>query len=112
MFALPASDRRRIVAIFAADPPALEACARALGQAQPTTPAQEQSQLEEFDRRCLTSLELRLDGRRPEGAAQAFVFGDQQAMLPPGPEHTVTVDVTRNDPRNVRFAIVVWEERT
>ena len=38
-------------------------------------------------------------------------FGfDGQAVLTPGEARTVTVEVTSNGPRNVRYALVIWEE--
>jgi hypothetical protein len=110
---LPGSGGTRIVALFTSETAALDDCERQLGHvAPPTSPAQERAQLEEFDRQCLTSVELRLDGRLPPRQDRRFQFGEQQVVLPPGGDHTVTVEVTRNDPRNVRVALVVWEERS
>jgi hypothetical protein len=68
------------------------------------------AQYEEVDRTCLTDLELRVDGERPptqDDSDSSFA----EVALPPGDAHDVTVEVVRNDPRNVRYALVIWEER-
>jgi hypothetical protein len=108
---LPASDRPRIVAVFASETAALEVCAARLGNDIPSSPEEEQAQVEEFDRRCATELKLRIDGRRVPYQEHEFYFGEQQVVLPPGDAREVTVEVVRNDPRNVRFALAIWEAR-
>ncbi len=55
-----------------------------------------------MDRRCLVDLELRIDGK--------IADFDGQIVVPPG-AHEVTVEVVRNDPRNVRYSLVIWKER-
>jgi hypothetical protein len=111
--AMPASDRSRIVAVYASGTAALEECAEGLGHRKPPQSAEEeQAQVEEFDRKCNTELELRLDGQRPPFPEHDFYFGDQQVVLPPGDARTVTIEVTKNDPRNVRYALVIWEARS
>jgi hypothetical protein len=107
---LPQSDRSRIVAVYHAETPAFEDCVDRLGHRVPTDAREEQAQVEEVDRRCLTELELRIDGARPPQDLD-FSFSEHQALLPPGAAREVTVEVLRNDPRNVRYALVIWEER-
>lgn len=41
-----------------------------------------------------------------------FALGEQQVVLPPGDAREVTVAVVKNDPRNVRYALVIWEARS
>ncbi len=107
------SDRPRIVGVYATETPALEDCAASLGQRKPQSPAEESAQVEEFDRRCATDLELRVDGQVPTTAGPDYVdFGfDGQALLRPGGARTVSIDVIKNDPRSVRYALVIWEAR-
>lgn len=111
---MPASDRSRIVAVYATETPALENCAGSLGHGPPQSAAEEKAQFEEFDRRCTTDLQLRVDGALPEVAGADYnYFGfDGRALLAPGGARTVTVEVIKNDPRNVRYALVIWEERS
>jgi hypothetical protein len=111
---MPASDRSRIVAVYATETPELEDCAAALGHRPPQSAEEEKAQFAEFDRRCTTDLELRVDGRLPPTAGTDYAyFGfDGQALLPPGDARTVTIDVIKNDPRYVRYALVIWEERS
>ncbi len=108
---LPATDRRRVVGYLSRETPATEDCAAALGHPVPTSADEERAQMEEFDRRCLTDLELRIDGELPLRQKHDFSFVQGQVVLPPGDAHDVTVTVTRNDPRNVRYALFIWEER-
>lgn len=111
---MPASDRSRIVAVYATETPALEDCSASLGHRKPQSAKEETAQLKERDRRCTTDLELRVDGQLPPVAGQDYgYFGfDGQALLPPGNARTVTIDVIKNDPRYVRYALVIWEERS
>lgn len=109
---LPASERSRIVAVTTSETAALEDCAERLGHRKPRSPEEEQAQLEEFQRRCSTEVELRVDGRRPPSTEYEFHFGEQQVVLPPGDARSITVEVVKNDPRNVRYAVVVWEARS
>ncbi len=111
---MPASDRSRIVAVYATETPPLEDCAAALGHRPPQSAEEEKAQFAEFDRRCTTDLELRVDGGLPPPAGPDYTyFGfDGQALLPPGDAQTVTIDVIKNDPRYVRYALVIWEERS
>jgi hypothetical protein len=111
---MPASDRSTIVAVYASETPALEECADSLGHREPQSAEEETAQLEERDRRCSTDLELRIDGELPPTAGSDYsYFGfDGQALIPPGDARTVTIDVIKNDPRNVRYALVIWEERS
>ena len=66
--------------------------------------------MEAFQKRCANELELRVDGQRPR-QHHDWYLGDQQTVIAPGQEHLVTVDVVKNDPRNVRYALVIWEAR-
>jgi len=111
---MPESDRSTIVAVYASETPALEECAASLGHRKPQSAEEETAQFKERDRRCSTDLELRVDGQLPPVAGPDYgYFGsDGQALLPPGNAPTVTIDVIKNDPRNVRYALVIWEERS
>lgn len=109
---LPASDRSRIVAVTSSETAALEDCADRVVQGKPPgSPQEEKAQTYEVMRRCGTEVELRIDGERPPAVEHDFYFGEQQVVLPPGDAVTVTVEVVKNDPRNVRYAIVIWEAR-
>lgn len=59
----PASDRSTIVALVHSETAALEECVARLGHDTPSDANEEMAQYEEVDRRCLTELELRIDGR-------------------------------------------------
>ena len=111
---MPASDRSRIVAVYATETPALEDCAASLGHRTPQSPKEEAAQFKEFDRRCTTDLELRVDGQLPPTAGPDYRYlgNDGQALLPPGKARTVTVEVIKNDPGYVRYALVIWEARS
>lgn len=111
--ALPASNRSVIVAVASSETAALERCAEQLGLNEPPSNAEEESaDLATFDRRCIAEVELRVDGQPASDQEYDFYFGEHQVVLPPGDAHEITVEVVRNDPANIRFALVVWEERS
>ena len=112
---LAASDRPRVLGVYRQDPPALEACRRRhdkdgiLDKPEQQHP---QSAFERLDRLCVAELELRLDGRRGRaGELAGSLAAESSIRVPAGPARTVTVEVVRNDPRNVRYGLVVWEAR-
>jgi hypothetical protein len=102
---LPASDRSRVVAFFQRETSAMNECVEQLGHGVPTNAEEERAQYDEASRRCFTETELRIDGERRSTDPQ------HQIVLPPGEVHDVTVEVTKNDPRNVRYSLVIWQER-
>jgi hypothetical protein len=65
----------------------------------------------ELDRQCMPQLALRVDGERVElDNTSHGLFGVTGCLVPPGARE-LTVDVVKNDPRNVRFALVLWQAR-
>lgn len=60
----------------------------------------------------LHELRLRVDDAKPSPVEGYFSFVSDHSLVPAGDEHVVTVDVIEGDPRNVRCALVVWEERS
>ena len=60
------------------------------------------------DRVCGARLRLLVDGRfrAPQGDV-GLEYGDPWTYAAPG-AHDVTVDVTKGDPRNVRYAVIIW----
>ncbi len=108
---LPASDRRTILAVVSVDTPATETCARAVNPDPPGNAEEEAANQARFEQRCLATVELRVDGE-PSREKHDWYFGEQQVLLPPGPAREVTVNVVKNDPRNVRYALVIWTERS
>ncbi len=110
---LPASDRPIILAVVRSETAALETCADQLNLKEPPSNAQEEkANVEKFDRRCIAQVELRVDGQRVPHQEHDFYFGEQQVVLAPGDAREVTIEVVKNDPRNVRYAVVIWEARS
>ncbi|MEO5663933.1 MAG: hypothetical protein ABIR39_11675 [Nocardioides sp.] len=65
----------------------------------------------ELDRQCMPQLALRVDGERVElDNTSHGLFGVTGSLVPPGARE-LTVDVVKNDPRNGRFALVLWQAR-
>jgi hypothetical protein len=109
---LPASDDRRIVGIAQGETAVVARCIERLGHAPPAGPQEEIEQMEEAERECSTDLRLRVDDAKPSPVEGYFSFVSDHSLVPAGDEHVVTVDVIEGDPRNVRCALVVWEERS
>ena len=110
---LPASDRPVIVAVASSETAALDNCAEQLNLKEPPSNAKEErANLEKFDRRCIAEVELRVDGQPGPDEGPDFLFGWPQAFLPPGDAREITVEVVKNDPHNIRFALVIWEARS
>ena len=62
-----------------------------------------------IDRACGTRLRLLVDGTfRPYGGNDDTTYGDPWTYVAPG-AHEVTVDATKGDPRNARYAVLVWK---
>lgn len=109
---LPASDRPTILAVVRSETAALEKCADRLNLNEPPSSAKEENaNLEKFERRCIAEVELRIDGQPAPHEEHDFYFGEQQVVLAPGDAREVTVEVVKNDPRNVRYAVILWEAR-
>ncbi|HET7736021.1 MAG TPA: hypothetical protein VFK52_08615 [Nocardioidaceae bacterium] len=104
---LPASDRSRIVALQTRETPSMEQCVEGLG-------IDAEDDFDEWQkavqRECANDLTLQVDGERQRNDFDWYL-GSQQVLVPPGGEHLVTVDVVRNDPRNLAYALVIWEAR-
>ncbi len=110
---LPPSDRPIILAVVRSETAALETCADQLNLKEPPSNAQEEKvNFEKFDRQCTAEVELRVDGQRVPHQEHDFYFGEQQVVLAPGDAREVTIEVVKNDPRNVRYAVVVWKARS
>ncbi|HSV41247.1 MAG TPA: hypothetical protein VLI04_20970 [Nocardioidaceae bacterium] len=107
---LPASDQLRIIAVQQRETKPLERCAESI-DIEVVDAKTSAAQMEEFQRRCVNELELRVDGVLPK-RQHDWYLGEQQTLIPPGEEHVVTVDVIKNDPRNVRYAVIIWEARS
>jgi hypothetical protein len=108
---LPASHRRRIVAIFETEAPPAAKCGDRLG-IEVDSAASQIAFNEAFERRCHPTLEVLVDGHPAPEPELEFYLGPQQTVLPPGGAHELTVEVVKNDPRNIQYAVVVWEERS
>jgi hypothetical protein len=116
-FALPKSDRRRLVGVYSAHSRHWDRCIaqhrRELPDVEPYTTYQKAA-----DRVC-GGFEFRLlvDGEYVEPPKLHITdsdgpigFGDPVMYVAPG-AHRVTVDVTGTDPRNVRYAVVIRKEQ-
>jgi hypothetical protein len=101
---LPASDGRRIVEVVetGSGAPEQDRCFEKAGG----------SYMEGNDpanyAHCLTELGLRIDGVRWQPPEDTEYRG---ALVPPGEEHVITVEVVQGEPRFVRYALIIWEER-
>ena len=111
---LDASDRPRVVSLYRTETPALEACLRRfdtegiLDGSRPYT----QAEAEKIQGRCVVRLVSRVDGVRVRGPGRPPTYGEEwRTTVAPGPSREVIVDVVANDPRNTRFAVVVWQAR-
>jgi hypothetical protein len=108
---VPASDHSMIVAVYATGTPELEKCAGRVNPDRHLSNAEEENtDLERFERLCVAEVQLRVDGR-VQRQQHDFYFGEQQVLLEPGEARELTVDVVKNDPRNVRYALVIWVAR-
>lgn len=106
---LPASNRPRLVALVTGLTPAYERCVEDLDIAVVDAKSATQ-EMEAIEEQCENDLVLRIDGVRAR--TQDWYLGEQQALIPTGEAHVVTIDVTRNDPSNTRHALAIWEARS
>ena len=104
-------DQPRLVGAFQMSTPAEDRCAARLGLGD--TNEERFGHHEQIVAACAPTLQLSVDG---ETTAQSGVlrnmtqWGEPRALVPPG-AHDVTADVIKNDPRNARYALVVWRVR-
>ena len=114
---LGASDRPRVVSLYRAETPALEACGGRLDKdgildGMPYKQAEFERLQRQIQAQCVVRLVSRVDSRRVRGPGQAPSYGEEwRTTVAPGPAREVTVDVAANDPRNTRFAVIVWRGR-
>ena len=108
---LDASDRPRVVSLYRTETPALEACLRRfdkdgiLDGSRPYT----QAEAEEIQGHCVVRLVARVDGHRVRAPGRPPSYGEEwRTTVAPGPSREVIVEVVANDPRNTRFAVVIW----
>ena len=108
---LDASDRPRVVSLYRTETPALEACLRRfdkdgiLDGSRPYT----QAEAEEIQGHCVVRLVARVDGHRVRAPGRPPSYGEEwRTAVAPGPSREVIVEVVANNPRNTRFAVVIW----
>ncbi len=109
------SDRVRLVAVYTTETPSTDRCRlRHDTEGLLTNPdIHTRTELATLDRQCVADLELRVDGQLagPEDEPEIHFSVPDAAIVPAGGAHEVTVNVAKNDPRNVRFAVVIWQAR-
>jgi hypothetical protein len=108
---LPASDQQRLVTVVETETSAAQRCADDI-DIEVVDPDSERRHQETFQKRCVPILRVLLDGEPVDVADQDFYIGPRQTVVPPGGAHEVIVEVVKNDPRNVQYAVIVWEERS
>lgn len=106
---LPATDRQLVVAVVHVETAALDECVDGI-DIEEVDAASSRRRQEAIRRRCVTELALRVDGEPGPNLGEDFLFGNPQVVLPPGDAREVTVEVVKNDPANIRYALVIWEE--
>lgn len=114
--ALPNSEAQRLVGVYAVHGPHWDVCAK---QHEAELPNQEpfSAYSRELEKLCGVDFRLLVDGEYVEppklhitDSDPPIGFGEPVMYVAPGAHH-VTVDVTGNDPRNVRFAVVIRKEQ-
>jgi hypothetical protein len=115
--ALPDSDRQRLVGVYSLNGPHWDACIKE-HEAELPQPEGHAPWRRAVEEACGVDLRLLVDGEYVEPPKLRVTnyeegptdFGDPVMYVAPGAHH-ITVDVTGNDPRNVRFAIVIRKEQ-
>jgi hypothetical protein len=107
---LPASDRQRVITVVETETPAAQQCADDLDIAVVDADSERRHQLA-YQTRCVPILRILLDGEPVDEQGPDFYFGPHQTVVSLG-THEVVVEVVKNDPRNIQYAVVIWEERS
>ena len=104
---LPDTRHRWIVGVFDEGTRHMDACAHRHGL-DTNDEGQRLAWRRALQRACGVRLRLLVDGafQRHVGGFDSS-YGEPWTYVSPG-AHEVTVDVTRGDPRNVRYAIIIW----
>jgi hypothetical protein len=107
---LPDAKHRWLVGVFQQEAPHKEVCTRRHGLDKHE--GRNLAQYRAIERTCGTRLRLVVDGRvRSHRGNDDTSYGDPWTYAAPG-AHEVTVEVTKGDPRNVRYAVIVWRAGT
>lgn len=105
---LPASDRQRVVTVVETETPAVRRCADDI-DIEVVDADSERRHQETFQRRCIPRLRVLLD-REQVAEDREFYIGSRQTRVGLG-AHEVVVEVVKNDPSYVQYAVLIWEER-
>jgi len=110
---LDASDRDRLIGVFSTRNKRSQACYDHYVEAHRRPDGgqpEERALIDAAAKFCAVEYALKVDDNLALASAQDDKFGHPWMHAPPGARE-VTVDVARGDPRNERFAIVIWEGR-
>ncbi|RYP81919.1 hypothetical protein EKO23_22800 [Nocardioides guangzhouensis] len=112
-FVLPAAKSRRLLGVFTRPTQHVDTCLKPYQDVLPDWGSHRAEHEAEADRLCGNDVRLLVDGQYiAPPASDDFGTDWGQALMYASPgEHHVVVTVTRGDPRNIRYAVVIRTEK-